>query len=488
MSTTEPLLYQRVAGLVAGQISSGALRGSERIPSVRSMSRAARVSVSTVVQAYARLESLGLIEARPQSGYFVRARERERLPEPPPRQLRSTRPRSVAADVLDACREAMQRTDLVQLNMACAPPESAPNRRLNVLIREELRGHPNHAGEILLPPGDFELRRQVARRAAVAGAPANPDDIVITGGTMDAVTLALGVLCKAGDTVLVESPTYFGVLQAVEHLGLKVVEVPNHPGRGIDVDAIRGALRNAAGGQRPAAAVLMPNFNNPSGSLTPADAKRALVALLAGAGVPIIEDDLYGELHFGSEHPASLRAFDPQGLVISCGSVSKTIALGYRVGWAITPAWAADIQRAKFFTSVAAPTLQQRVLARYFASGGYDRFLTGLRRMLAESAERFLDAIASTFPPGTCVARPAGGMVLWVRLPPGVDSMELFRTALARRIGIMPGIVFSAKAGYRNYIRLNYGCGWSADIAAAIETLGRLVRRMADASGRPSAR
>jgi DNA-binding transcriptional MocR family regulator len=475
MSSTEPLLYQRVAGLVAGQISSGALRVSERIPSVRSMSRAARVSISTVVQAYAHLESQGLIEARPQSGYFVRARTRERLPEPPPRQIRSTRPRSVAADVLDACREAIQRTDLVQLNMACAPAESAPNGRLNRLIRDELREHPNHAGEIVLPPGDSELRRQVARRATLAGAPTEPDDIVITGGTMDAVTLSLGVLCKSGDTILVESPTYFGVLQAVEHLGLKVIEVPNHSGRGIDVDAVRSAVA----GQRLAAAVLMPNFNNPSGSLTPPDAKRELVAALTGAGVPIIEDDLYGELHFGLERPDSLRRFDGQGLVISCGSVSKTIALGYRVGWAISPTWARDIQRAKFFTSVAAPTLQQRVLARYFSSGGYDRFLTGLRRMLAESAERFLDAIATTFPAGTCVARPAGGMVLWVKLPAGIDSMELFRKALECRIGIMPGIVFSAKAGFRNYIRLNYGCGWSADVAAAIDTLGCLVRRMA---------
>ena len=475
MSTTEPLLYERVAGLVAGQISSGALRVSERIPSVRSMSRAARVSVSTVVQAYAHLESQGLIEARPQSGYFVRARTRERLPEPPSRQVRSTRPRGVAADVLDACREAIQRTDLVQLNMACAPAESSPNRRLNTLIRDELREHPNHAGEIILPPGDFELRRQVARRAVLAGAATDPDDVVITGGTMDAVTLSLGVLCKSGETILVESPTYFGVLQAVEHLGLKVIEVPNHPGRGIDVDAVRSVVV----GQRLAAAVLMPNFNNPCGSLTPTEAKREIVSVLTAARVPIIEDDLYGELHFGPNRPDSLRRFDTEELVIACGSVSKTIALGYRVGWAITPAWALDIQRAKFFTSVAAPTLQQRVLARYFASGGYDRFLTGLRRMLAGSAERFLDAIASAFPSGTCVARPAGGMVLWVRLPPGIDSMELFRAALECRIGIMPGIVFSAKAGFRNYIRLNYGCGWSADVAAAIATLGRLAHRMA---------
>jgi DNA-binding transcriptional MocR family regulator len=478
MATPEPLLYQKVAGLVADQISSGALRAADRIPSVRSMSQSARVSVSTVVQAYAHLESRGLIESRPQSGYFVRARGNSAMPAPPRRQLRSTRPRNVAAEVLDACREAVKRSDIVQLNLACAPAQAAPNRRLNTLIREELREHPNHAGEIVLPPGEYELRRQVARRAALAGAPVDPDDIVITAGTMDAVTLSLATLCRAGDTILVESPTYFGVLQSVEHLGLRVIEVPNHPGRGIDVDAVRNAVR----GPRLAAAVLMPNFNNPSGSLTPDAAKRELVAVLSGAGVPIIEDDLYGELSFGAERPASLRSYDTQGSVISCGSVSKTIALGYRIGWAITPTWAGDIQRAKFFTSVATPTLQQRVLARYFMSGGYDRFVNGLRRVLAQGAERFLDAIATAFPPGTCVARPAGGMVLWVKLPEGVDSMELFRTALECRIGIMPGIVFSAKGDYRDYIRLNYAVGWSPEVSAALVRLGELVHRMAGAA------
>ena len=478
MSTPEALLYQKVAGMVTEQIHSGALRAADRIPSVRSMSLAARVSVSTVVQAYAHLEALGLIEARPQSGFFVRARRNMALPAPPRQGFRTARPRSVAAEVLDACREAVRRADVVQLNMACGMPDAGPNRRLNTLIREVLRDCPDNAGEIVLPPGDFELRRQIARRAALAGAPADPDDIVITGGTMDAVTLSLNTLCRAGDTILVESPTYFGVLQSVEHLGLKVVEVPNHPGRGIDVAAVRSAV----GSRRIAAAVLMPNFNNPSGSLTTDDAKRELVAILAGADVPVIEDDIYGELAFGTQRPASLRGFDTQGRVITCGSVSKTIALGYRIGWAITPTWAGDIQRAKFVASVAAPTLQQRVLARYFASGGYDRFLTGLRRTLAQSAERFLDAIAAAFPPGTCVERPSGGMVLWVKLPAGVDSMELFRTALACRIGIMPGIVFSAKADYREYIRLNFAIGWTAEVAAALARLGDLARRLSGAS------
>lgn len=474
MSSSPPLLYERVASLVEKQIASGTLRTNERIPSVRSMSRAAKVSVSTVVQAYVHLESLGLIEARPQSGFYVRPPSPTVLPPPRPKLTRSRRPISVATEVLDTCREALSRTDIVPLNGAFTSPALYPNRRLNNLIREVLRDHPLHTGQLFAPPGNAELRRQIAKRMALAGAPTDPDHVVITGGTMDAITLSLQVLCQPGDTVLVESPTYFGLLQAIEHLRLKVVEVPNRPGEGIDVDAVRAIARDT----RLAAAVLMPNFNNPVGALTSDEAKRDIVAALADKEVPIIEDDIYGDLHYGSRRPPSMRAFDEAGLVISCGSVSKTIALGYRIGWAVTPAFHADLSRAKFYSSVACPTLQQHVLARYYASGGYDRYLRGVRASLASNSQACIDAIARYFPEGTRASRPAGGLVTWVELPRNVDGTELFKTALASRIGIAPGLVFSAKAEYRNYIRLSCGLPWTTTIERALEKLGKLVTSM----------
>jgi DNA-binding transcriptional MocR family regulator len=426
------------------------------------MSRTAKVSVSTVVQAYLHLENLGLIEARPQSGFYVRAPGPGVLPQPRPKVMRSRRPVSIATEALDMCREALMRADIVPLNGAFTSPLLYPNQRLNNLVREVLRAHPTNAGECIVPPGHAELRRQIARRMALSGAPADPAHVVITGGTMDAITLTLQVLCKPGDTVLVESPTYFGLLQAMQHLGLKVVEVPNRPVTGIDVDAVRAVARST----RLAAAVLMPSFNNPCGSLTPDDAKREIVATLTGMDVPIVEDDIYGDLHYGGTRPRSMRAFDDSGLVISCGSVSKTIALGYRIGWAVSPQFHTDIARAKFFSSVACPTLQQLVLARYYASGGYDRYLRRIRTTLSANSMHLIDAIARHFPAGTRVARPAGGVVLWG---------ELFRTALASRIGIAPGIVFSAKADYRNYIRISCGLPWTTTVERAIEKLGRLV-------------
>ena len=470
----QPLLYERVARLVETQIATGTLRANDRIPSVRSMSRTAKVSVSTVVQAYVHLERIGLVEARPQSGFYVRSANLQ-LPEPRPKVVRSRRPVSVATEVLDTCREALARPDIVPFNAALSPPALYPNRRLNNLIREVLRDRPLHAGELFTPPGDPELRRQIAKRMAIAGAPTDPAHVVITSGAMDAITLTLRVVCQPGDTVLVESPTYFGLLQAIEHLRLKVIEVPNRPGLGIDVEVVRNLVR----GPKIAAAVLMPNFNNPVGSLTPEDAKRELVTLLTGHEIVIIEDDLYGDLHYGGLRPPSLRAFDESGLVVSCGSISKTIALGYRIGWAVAPLFHTDISRAKFFGSVASPTLQQLVLARYYASGGYDRYLRRVRATLAGNSQLYMDAVARCFPEGTRIARPAGGLVLWIEMPRSVDGTELFRTALASRIGIAPGVVFSAKADYRNYIRLSCGLPWSSTVERAIEQLGRLVGNLA---------
>lgn len=471
MPGPQQLLHEKVARLIEEQIASGALRSNERIPSVRAMSRTARVSISTVVQAYLRLESAGIIEARPQSGFYVRAPNTQQPQQPKRKVARSVRPRSVSGEVLDTCIEAMLRTDVLPLSGASAAPGLYPTRRLNSLTREVLRDHPLHAGELLRPPGDLDLRREIAKRMATAGAATDPDEIVITSGAMDAITLALRVLCKPGDAVLVESPTYYGILQTIEDSALKVVEVPNHPGEGIDVDAVRQAVRAT----KISAAVLMPNFNNPVGSLTPDDRKRALVEILTGAEIPIIEDDTHGELHYGVQRPRSLRSFDDSGLVISCGSVSKTIALGFRIGWAISSQFQSEIARAKFFSSMACPTLQQKVLARYYASGGYDRYLRRLRSTISTNVQRMTAGIAQYFPPGTRVTRPAGGVVLWIELPPGVDSVELFRAALANRIGIYPGVVFSAKAGFRNYIRLNCGLPWSPTIEKAVEKLGKMI-------------
>jgi DNA-binding transcriptional MocR family regulator len=453
------LRYEVVADVIEKQIGGGLLRAHERVPSVRALSRSLGVSVGTVVQAYVHLERRGVLHTRPRSGHFVSARVEPAVPAPTRALKMSTRPARIAP------------SDLIALNSAVALAATRIDGRLNSIARSVLREDPGNPNDIVKPPGDSTLRRAIAKRLATTGCAVREEDVVITNGTMEAITLALGILCKSGDTVLVESPTYFGILQVIEHLRLNVVEVPNHPGHGIDVAAVEGAVRTG----RIAAAVLQSSFNNPSGAATPDESKRRIVEVLAAAGIPLVEDDIYGDLHFGPHRPKPFASFDDTGSVIYCASISKTVALGYRIGWSVSPRHAHAMMRAKFFASVASPTLQQRILSRYYAAGVHDRHLRYVRENLAANCRRVIAAIARDFPDGTRVSNPSGGVVLWVELPRGIDGVGLFEKALERGIGIAPGIIFSATAGYRNFIRLSAGLPFGPEVEKALVTLGRLA-------------
>lgn len=467
----ESLEYERVADIVERQIESGALSLHERAPSLRKMSHHAGVSIGTVVRAYEMLEGRGLLEARPRSGYFV-ARGNLALTSPPSsRRVRSRRPRGVAREVIDTVLESFARNDLVAMNSAVASSAGRINGRLNAITRRVLRETPELPSVMSVPPGHEALRREIAKRLVLTGMDVDHDDVVITHGTMEALTLSLGILCQSGDTVLVESPTYFGILQLLQHLGLKVIEVANRPDGGIDVAALDHLTR----GTKISAALLQSSFNNPTGAATPDDAKRRIVALLDDAGIPLIEDDIYGALHFGDERPKPFAAHSASGNCITCGSMSKSVAIGYRLGWAVSSRYAAALSRAKFCSSVGNPTLQQHVAARYFAGGGHDRHVRIVRASLAASCRRLARTVLELFPDGTRVSNPAGGVVLWVELPGSVDGLELFHAALARQIGIAPGVIFSAKADYRNFIRLSAGVEWTPAVEDALQRLAGLA-------------
>jgi len=471
MAARKSLRYEQVADLLERQIVSGSLKPHERVPSVRTMSRNAGVSIGTVVQAYLHLERRGLLETRPRSGFFVAARAA--APEPPSaKRTRSRTPRAVAPRVVDTVLASLARTDLVALNSAVTNPAARLNGRLNGITRRVLREAPDLPNAFVMPPGYEPLRREIAKRMALQGASVDPDDIVITNGTMEALALALGVLCRPSDTVLVESPTYFGILQLLEHLRLKVVEVPNHPERGVDVDALEYVVT----GTKVAAAVLQSSFNNPTGGVTPDREKRRILSILDRHGIPLIEDDIYGDLHFGKERPKPFAALDESGSVITCASISKSVALGFRIGWVAAPRYTTELVRAKFCTSVATPTLQQHVIARYLGEGLHDRHLRRVREELATNVQRFTEAIVAAFPAGTCVSRPQGGVVLWLELPKSVDGLSLFHAALAHRIGIAPGLIFSATGAYRNFIRLSAGVPLTAEVRKAVDVLGGLAR------------
>ncbi|WP_374492455.1 PLP-dependent aminotransferase family protein [Zoogloea sp.] len=470
-------LYQTLANDTARLIAEGVLRPGDRLPSVRQTCRIHGIAPVTVTQAYHLLESRGLIEARPKSGYFVRARLGQRLPEP-----EMSRPvgHSTALDVSDFIFEILDSVKdpaVVPLGSSFPSPRLFPLDKLGRFLAAAAR-HLDPMSTITdLPPGNDELRRQLSLRYLAQGAHVSPQEIVITSGAMEGLNLCLQAVTRPGDLIAIESPTFYAGLQASERLGLKVIEIPSHPREGVNLAALEDALRH-----HPVKVCLfMLNFANPTGSDVPDARRRALIELLDRHDVPLIEDDVYAELYFGADAPLCSKAVDPNGRVMHVSSFSKCLAPGYRIGWVAAGRYAALIQRQKLSTSLATTVPVQIALADYLKQGGYENHLRHLRRTLAAHEAALVEAVEAHFPEGTRLARPAGGYFLWIELPRQVDALALHRRALAQGISLAPGPIFSAKREFGHCIRLNFGHPFDARARYAVATLGRWVSEQASA-------
>jgi DNA-binding transcriptional MocR family regulator len=445
---------------------------------VRQTQASRGLSPSTVFQAYYQLESRGLIRAVPRSGYFVAARaDGVLLAEP-----RTTEPQSGSqtVDVNDLVWETLgsaRARDIVPFGSAFPDPNLFPLDRLRrALVSSTRRLEPWNMVEDL-PPGNLRLKREIAKRYLHQGLAIATDEIVLTHGAMEALNLCLNAVTRPGDTVVVESPTFYVALQALQRLGLRAIEVPTHCREGIDL----GRLAQVIDLYRPKACWLMTNFQNPLGGLMPETKKRDLVDLLARHDLPLIEDDVYAELYEGNAAPLPAKAYDRRGLVLHCSSFSKCLAPGYRVGWAAPGRWAHEVERLKLMTSLSGSIPVQAALAEYLQEGGYDRHLRGLRQSLQAQRNSLFDAVTRHFPDGTRLVRPAGGYFIWVELPVGVDAMALHRAALAQRISLAPGPMFSARGEFQHHIRLTCGQQWDGTLERATRTLARLVHEAARA-------
>ncbi len=463
-------LYKQVALRIAELIEHGTLRAGERIPSVRELSEQEEVSIATVMQAYRVLESRGLIEARPQSGYYVRAK----LWAPPPEPSKSQPTRSATrVSVNDLVMEVLKATHspgLVGFGAAMPSPQLLPTLQLHRTMASVARRHSSLCNSCDIPPGNLNLRTQIARRAMESGCTLSPDEIVTTCGCQEALNLCLRAVAKPGDTIAIESPTYYGILQIIEALGMKACEIPTFPREGVCLDELVKRLKCC----RIKACMFSLNFSNPLGSCMPDVKKARLVKILADRGIPLIEDDLYGNLSHSPHRPTTAKAFDKNGLVLLCDSFTKTLAPGLRVGWTAPGRFRTQVEHLKFISSIGTPTLPQMAIAEFLANGGYDHHLRKLRRFYAEQVPRVTQAITKYFPAGTKVTRPTGGYVLWVELPSQINSLALFRKALAQKISIAPGPIFSAKQKLENFIRLSCGAPWSEAMDHALLKLGQL--------------
>lgn len=470
-------LYAALADDIAELIAVGTLKPGEKLPSLRELRDKRGVSLSTVSEAFRVLEDRGLIEARPQSGFFVR----RRVVAPPPPSRPSAEPVIVTVnrrlwDYLQVVRGHTR-----SFGYAVMAPEYFPNAQLRKLMNDALRKSPNLMSEYGGTRGMDVLRRQIARRSMEWGARMGTDDVLITAGGTEAINLALRAVTQPGDVVAVESPTYFGLLQLLESMGLQALEIPTDTERGISVEALDIATRNGG----VAACVLIPSFGNPTGSLMSDDAKQRLVKLMSDRGVPVIEDDVYGEFYQGRERPRPLKAYDDTGNVLYVSSFTKVMAPGVRVGWISPGRYKAQIEVLKFINTCSNPLVLQATVAGLLESGGYDHHLRKLRKLCAEQLNRVTDGLARYFPEGTRWTQPQGGYLSWVELPVGADSTRILQKSVQEDITFAPGPLFSAGNDYQNYLRISCGEAWTPELDGKLRRLGELAKQQLDEGRAP---
>lgn len=474
MLKTADHLYLQVADKIAQLIEKDVLKIGEKLPSVRTLSKAQGISLSTAFQAYYHLEAKGLVESRPKSGYYVRfcANKLAEIPETslPVKKATEVTVHEMIADVF----QHITNEHILKFSIATPPDSILPAAKISKAMVHAMRNTPANGIGYEHVQGNLLLRRQIARMSMHWGGAISEDDVVTTAGCMDALTLSLYATTKPGDTIALESPAYYGALQLAESLGLKVLEVPTHPITGVDLDYLDKAILRF----RIKACLFVTNFNNPLGACMPDLHKQKLVSILEKYDIPLIEDDIYGDIYFGKQRPAACKTFDKKGLVLLCNSISKSLAPGYRVGWVIPGRYKEKVLRMKQHHSIACASLPHAAIGYFLENGRYENHLRNMRNMLHTQSLRYLQAIADYFPEDTRVSRPQGGLVLWIVLNENINTYELYELALKHKISFAPGRIFSLQNCYNNCLRLSYGNPWSKQVEDGIKTLGKLIRKM----------
>jgi DNA-binding transcriptional MocR family regulator len=470
-------LYRQLAEWLGNLISEGTYETDSRLPSIRQLSEQLSVSRTTVVYAYRLLEDWGFVEARSRSGYFVQSVQ-DRQPRVGAAAPPSWDTTPKLFDVASASDDPTVRMivaganlDVLQLGVALPNPEFYPTDRLSRLLSRVMRHQPAVAARYCPSPGFEPLRVQIARRAVAAGVSISPEDVVITNGACEALFLSVRAVLGPGMRVAVASPTYYVFLEQLNQCSVIPVEIAADPQEGVNLDALREAHRSKS----LDAIFLMPNIANPTGALMPDATKEQVLAFAGEHGLPIIEDHVHAELAYSDARPRSLRAFDNEADVLWCGSFSKTLAPGFRIGWMVPGVHREKVAKLKATSSVASPTPQQIAIAEFLEEGGYDHHLTQLREAFRGAVETMLHLVDAYFPDQTIVHQPRGGYLLWLELPEGVDSIRLAQQALEHKIGVGPGPMFSPGGKFQNFIRLNCAVSWTARTRQSVRRLGELV-------------
>ncbi|MDX6191947.1 PLP-dependent aminotransferase family protein [Flavobacterium sp. Fl-318] len=466
----EDFLYNRIAQNIANKIKTGVLKTGEKLPSVRILSKEHGISINTSKKVFLELESQSLIQSKPQSGYFVSPLHYLKLPLP-----ETSKPSLVADnrepnELIDRVYSNMGNHELTLFSIGVPSGNLLPLAKLKKEIVLATRSLKDGGTEYESLLGNLKLRRMIAVRSLAWGGALKETDLITTNGCMNSIALCLMALTKPGDTIALESPCYPGILQLAVSMGLKVLEVATHPVSGIDIDAFEQLLPEIN------ICLLVPNFNTPLGYCMSDENKKRIVTLLEKYNIPLIEDDTYGDLYFGTERPKCCKSFDTTGNVLWCSSVSKTLAPGYRAGWVAPGKYKDQIIKLKLIHSISSSAIIHEAVGNFLMTGRHDNHLRRLRKTLQQNYQHYALAIVEYFPLGTKISRPQGGLTLWIEFPVEIDTTELYNHALKNKISIAPGRMFSLQNQFQNCMRLCMGLPWTEDLKLKLKQLGNLAK------------
>ena len=468
------LLYLKLADHLAAAIREGRLLSGSRLLSVRDCAKQKKLSINTVTTAYRLLEDKGLIEARPKSGYFVKSR----LPVPL-QPIQPTKPTERQPDTLNSFIQAVlthqNQAGYTDFGLACPRGKAFyPAERLSKLTASILRQQHGLVAQYALPPGSLSLRQQIGLRLAQLGMSVTPEELILTHGALDALNLAIRTVAKAGDTVLLETPTYFNLYSLLEMLGIQWKEITTDPVRGMDLDELENVIQR----ESIAAIITIPTVHNPLGFTMSRTDKQRLASLANQYQIPVIEDAQHADLQFVSPPEPLLKAYDTDGWVMTCASYTKTLAPDFRIGWIAPGRFLEPIRRLKFLTSVAESTLLSEAIAKFLENGGYERHLRHVRRLYAMQIDHIRNLIADHFPAGTKASLPTGGFILWLELPETINSLELAQRAMQEHIVCIPGQLYSSNRRYQHCLRLTCCFEMNEQYATGLRRLGQLAHEL----------
>ena len=465
--------YIDLADKIQGQIESGTFKLTDKLPSLRTLCRQTGYSMTTVFQAYIELEKRGMVEPRQRSGYFIKARLNP-MPASPVMTRHDIRPRKVTLDALihELTRD-MGNPDVLKLGAVAVAPEYLPFKQLHKHLKSiPPRKIPEVVAGYSPPQGNALLRDRISSLMFPFVPSVSNEDIVITNGCTEALSLCLKAVCSQGDTVITESPIDPWLRQTLRDSRIFAIETPTDPGSGIDLDAVEKILKK----ETVSACIVNPNFQNPLGFVMPDAHKERLAEMLGKKKIPVIENDIYGELYFRDPRPGPLKKWDTGGNVMYCSSFSKTLAPGLRVGWVLPGRFREKLIRMKLNRSLISPTLNQAVVAAYLKAGGFPRHLRQLRKIFSLQHTYCSAAVLRHFPDSTRLTSPKGGLSVWIELPRSVNGSEVYYRARKKGISILPGFLCSGLEKYNHYIRLGYGGLWDKRSEQAIGRIGSIIK------------